>query len=180
MKLLQLREFQLVTNFMEKVLRKFSSKLVLNLFLVLVNSPEIQWIQVNLFKISYFEKTLSNKRKIVRVIFFFFTPTPFWWTKFLKKIIWDLIQVSQNIIWNTYFLVIYHLGNFDNLIHSSYWVIPKITFDNICKSIQNVIIISVSSGPLNLENVEKKEKNTKNFSHLEKKSLLLIRLKHLW
>ena len=158
-----------MTNFIEKVLRKFSSKLVLNLFLVLVNSPEIQWIQVTLFKISYFEKTLSNKRKRVSVIFFFFfTPAPFWWTKFLKKKIWNLILVSQNIIWNTYFLVIYHLGNFDNLIHSSYWVIPKITFDNICKSIQNVIIISVSSGPLDLENVEKKEKNAKTFHILRR------------
>ena len=35
----------------------------------------------------------------------------------------------------------------------------KFTFANLCKPIHNVIIIPVSSDPLNLETVERKEKN---------------------
>ena len=35
------------------------------------------------------------------------------------------------------------------------------TYSNLCKPIQDVIIISVSSVPLNLENMERKEKMTK-------------------
>ena len=63
---------------------------------------------------------------------------------------------------HNFFSVIYHLGNFDDLIPSGFWVIPRITFGNLCKPICDVIIIPVSSDPLNLENVERKERNFKN------------------
>ena len=56
------------------------------------------------------------------------------------------------------FLVIYHPSNFDDLIQSGFSVIPKITFVNLWKPIHDVIIIPVSSDPLNLETVERIEK----------------------
>ena len=34
------------------------------------------------------------------------------------------------------FLVMYHPGNFDGLMQSGFWVIPKITFAILCKPIQ--------------------------------------------
>ena len=41
------------------------------------------------------------------------------------------------------FLVIYHLGNFDDLIQSSFWLIPKITFSDLFKSIHDITTLPV-------------------------------------
>ena len=49
------------------------------------------------------------------------------------------------------FSVILHLDIFDGLMQGGFWVIAKITFANLCKLIHDVIIIAVSSGPLNLK-----------------------------
>ena len=38
------------------------------------------------------------------------------------------------------------MGNFVDLIQRGFWVILKITFADLCKPIQDVIIIPVSSG----------------------------------
>ena len=54
----------------------------------------------------------------------------------------------QNISWKIPFLVTYHLGNFDDLIQSHFWIIPKITYAYVCKTIQYIIIIPVSSDPI--------------------------------
>ena len=56
----------------------------------------------------------------------------------------------ENMFRNTPFSVIYHLRNLDDLIPSGFSVIPKIAFANLCKSIHNVKIITVSSNHLNL------------------------------
>ena len=69
----------------------------------------------------------------------------------------------QNIIWRNPFLVIYHQGNFDDLTLSSFLIIPKITIVNLCKLVHNVIIISVSSDPMNLE-TGKEGKNYKKLN----------------
>ena len=61
------------------------------------------------------------------------------------------------------------MGDFDELIQSRSLVIPKITFDNLCKPIHNVVIIPVSSDPWNLEAAEKKEKNCKKLNILRTK-----------
>ena len=57
--------------------------------------------------------------------------------------------------------MIYHLGKVDSLIQKSFRVIPTITIDNLRKAIHDVIIIPVSSDPLNIETVERKGKNYK-------------------
>ena len=54
--------------------------------------------------------------------------------------------------------MIYHLGCVDASIQSGVLVIPKITFINLCKPVHIFIIVSVLSDPLNLENLEGKEK----------------------
>ena len=77
----------------------------------------------------------------------------------------------QKIMRKIPFLKIYHLGNFDDFIESGFWVIPKNRFANLWKSIHDVIIIPVSSDPLNLETVERKEKNPKNQISQERKEL---------
>ena len=68
----------------------------------------------------------------------------------------------QNMFRKLPLLVLCHLGMFDDLMQSGFRFIPKITFANLCKLDFNVIIIPVSSDPLNLETVESKEKALKN------------------
>ena len=60
----------------------------------------------------------------------------------------------QNMVRKIPFLVINHLGNFDDLRKRRFWVVPKIPFANLCKPIYDAIIMPVSSDPLNLETVE--------------------------
>ena len=57
----------------------------------------------------------------------------------------------QNMFRKLPLLVLCHLGIFDDLMQSGFRFIPKITFANLCKLDFNVIIIPVSSDPLNLE-----------------------------
>ena len=71
------------------------------------------------------------------------------------------------------FFVIFHLSNFDGLIQSSFWVIPKIIF-NLCKPFYNVIIIPVLFDPLNLETVENKEEKGKTMNILRTKIIFLM------
>ena len=55
----------------------------------------------------------------------------------------------------------YHLGNLDDLIQSDFLVIPKITFDNVCKPLHYVLTSPLSSDPLNVKAVERKGKKYK-------------------
>ena len=80
-------------------------------------------MQETLLEIRYFERGLWKNLSKGSLIFSF-ALTPFLWT---------------------------NLANFDHLIQSGFCVIPKITLANICKPNLNLVIISVSSDPLNLE-----------------------------
>ena len=62
-----------------------------------------------------------------------------------------------NIFGKVPFLVIDQLDSFEDLIQSGFYIIPKITFTNLCKPMHGVIIIPVSSDPLYLENVKRKK-----------------------
>ena len=62
------------------------------------------------------------------------------------------------------FLVIYDLGNFDNLIQSGFWIITKITFANLCKPVHDIISIPVSSLLFESGNVERKGKFFENLN----------------
>ena len=94
-------------------------------------------------------------------LIFFFARRPFLWTRLWKTkgaynqlptSLWVAKHVSKISS-----LVIYQLGNLDDLIQSGFSFIPKIKFANLCKPIHDVIIIPVSSDSLNLEAVERKE-----------------------
>ena len=75
-------------------------------------------------------------------------------------------------------LVSYHLGNFDDLIQSGFWVPRKITFFNLCKAIHDVLIIPVLSDPLNLESGEGKKKVIKKWISREQKGYSGWNIKH--
>ena len=59
-------------------------------------------------------------------------------------------------------LVIHYLTKFDDMIFSSFRVIPKITFANLCKPIHDIINYSTSIWPFKI--VERKGKNYKNLN----------------
>ena len=80
--------------------------------------------------------------------------------------------VSQNMFRKIPFVVVYHLGNFDDLLQSGFGIVPNITFDNLCKPIHDVIIIPVSSDPLNMESGNEGGKILKNATPREIQSYL--------
>ena len=53
--------------------------------------------------------------------------------------------------------VIYHQGNFDDLMRRAFRVISKIKITNLCKVVHDVRIIPALSDPFNQESVERKE-----------------------
>ena len=83
----------------------------------------------------------------------------------------------QIIFKNIPFSLIYHLNNFDALVQSCFWVIPKIAYANLCKPAHDVIIIPVSTVHLKLKHMKRKEKNSKKFKILRKKRAFQIKLK---
>ena len=74
--------------------------------------------------------------------------------------------------------VIYHLGNFDDVIQSGFWVILKITFVNLCKPIYDIIIIPVSSGLWIWKIWKGREKITRNGRSWEWRELFRLNKFH--
>ena len=103
----------------------------------------------NSFENKIFWKTIIKNPLKVNSIFSF-ASTPFLWTKsWTTKGAWNYLPLS---LWvakhdkKILCIVIYHLGSFDDLIKSSFWVIQKITFANLCKPIHDVIyVLKISS-----------------------------------
>ena len=60
--------------------------------------------------------------------------------------------------------------NFHDLIQSGFWVIPKITYANLCNPSHNDLIILVSSDPLSLVMWKGKEQK---FEYLENEKSFL-------
>ena len=57
-------------------------------------------------------------------------------------------------------------GQFDDLIQSVFGVIHKITFANFCKPTHNIIIVPVSSDPLNLEKSQEWKSKSQEWKEL--------------
>ena len=66
-------------------------------------------------------------------------------------------------------LVIYYLTKFDDIILSSYRVIPKITSANLCKPVHGIINYSTSIWPFEFGKCGKEGKNYKNLNILRTK-----------
>ena len=138
-------------------------------------------MQVALFKIGYFERGPKKLRNISLI--FSYKTSPILWTRLWKsKRIWNKLPVSllsQSIFRKILFPVIFHQGNFDKSIQRGFWVIPKITFINLCRSVHDIIIIQDSSDPLDLECVESEEKNLREIRiSCERKELFRWNKKH--
>ena len=140
-------------------------------------------MQEILFKIRYFERGLSESLKKVKFIFSF-APSPLYWTKLAKtKGVWNQWPVALQVpkqFKNIPLFVTYHLTKFDDVIQSSFWVIPKITSANLCKSIHDIINYSTSICPFESGKCEKKGKNLQKFEYLENEKCFLHKIKNIF
>ena len=114
------------------------------------------------FKIRYFERGLSKSLERV-TLFFLSNPVPFNGQNYQKQKRSGTSDQSlfrlRNKFRNIPLFAIYFLSKFDDVIKSSFRVIPKITFANLCKSVDYKINYSTSICLSNLETVERKVKN---------------------
>ena len=73
--------------------------------------------------------------------------------------------------------VIYYLTKFDDVIQSSFQVIPKITSANLCKPIHDIINYSTSICPFESGKCGKEGKKLQKFEYLENKKSFLDEIK---
>ena len=86
----------------------------------------------------------------------------------------------QNVCRKIPFELIYHLANFAAQIQSGFWVIPKITFANLCKAYHDVIIIPASAVLSNLKNPGQGEGKLQKTEYLENEKSFLDEIKSIF
>ena len=72
---------------------------------------------------------------------------------------------------------IYYLTKFDDVMYSSFWVIPKFASANLCKPIHNIIDYSTSICPFESGKCGKQGKKLQKFEYLENKKSFLFKIK---
>ena len=83
----------------------------------------------------------------------------------------------ENMFKNISLFIIYYLTKFDDVLKSSYWVIPKFTFPNLCKSIHEIISYSPSICPFESGKCGKEGNKLQKFEYLENEKSFLDKLK---
>ena len=83
----------------------------------------------------------------------------------------------QNKFKNISLFIIYYLTKFDDVMKSSYWVIPKFNSPNLCTSIHEIINYSTSICPFESGKCGKEGKELQKFEYLENEKSFLDKLK---
>ena len=87
-------------------------------------------------------------------------------------------------LWNKFknisLFAVYYLTNFDDIMWSSFWFIPKIASANLCKSIDDIINYPTSICPFKAENCGKEGKKLQKFEYLKNKKIFLDEIKNLF
>ena len=132
---------------MENHAENVHQRLVPDPFLILVNNSKQSLYAINSFKNKIFWKRVVKKLKKVNFIFSF-KPISFNGQSYIKQkgpgTSDLLLSMLQNKFRKIPVWVIYYLTKFDDIIHSGFWVIPKITSANLCKPIHDIINYSTS------------------------------------
>ena len=139
-------------------------------------------MQEIILKIRYFERGLSKSLKKLTIIFLS-NPVPFNGQSYQKQkgprtSNQSLVRL-QNKFRKIPLLVIYYLTKFDDIILSSFRVIPKITSANLCKSTHDIINYSTSIWPFELGRCGKKGKKLQKFEYLENEKSFLDETKNI-
>ena len=77
-------------------------------------------------------------------------------------------------------LVIYYLTKFDDIILSSFRVIPKITSANLCKPIHDIINYSTSIWPFEVGKCGEEGKKLQKFEYVENEKSFLDEIKNIF
>ena len=77
-------------------------------------------------------------------------------------------------------LVIYYQTKFDDIIWSGFWVIPKTTSANFCKTIHDIINYSTSNCPFESGNSGKEGKKSQKFEYLKNEKSFLDEIKNIF
>ena len=117
-------------------------------------------------------------------LFFLSNPVPFNGQNYKKqkrsgtsdKSLFRLQSKFKNIL----LFVIYYLTKFDDIMSSSYWLIPKITSANLCKSIDDIINYSTSICPFESWNCGEKGKKLQKYEYLENEKSFLDEIKSIF
>ena len=86
----------------------------------------------------------------------------------------------QNKFRNISLFVIYYLTKFDDVMYSSFWVIPKITYATLCKSVHEIINYSISICPFESGKYAKEGKKLQKFEYLENEKSFLDEIKNIF
>ena len=86
----------------------------------------------------------------------------------------------QNKFRKSPFWVIYYLTKYDDVIQSSFWIIPKITSANLCNPIHEIINYSTSTSPFESGKFWKERKNLQKFEYLENEKSFLDEIKNFF
>ena len=85
----------------------------------------------------------------------------------------------QNKFKNIPLFVIYYLTKFDDVMQSSFWVIPKFISKNLCKSIHDIIYYSTSICPFEPGKCGKEGKKLQKVKYLENERSFLDEIKNI-
>ena len=115
-------------------------------------------------------------------LFFLSNPVPFNGQSYQKQkgsgTSDQLLFRLQNKFKNIPLFVIYYLTKFDDVMQSSFWVIPKFISKNLCKSIHDIIYYSTSICPFEPGKCGKGKKLQK-FKYLENEWSFLDEIKNI-
>ena len=125
-------------------------------------------MQEILLKIRYFERGWSKSLKKANFIFSF-EPSLLMAKLIKDKSCLELVTShTSGYLWNKFknipLFVIYYLTKFDDVMWSSFIVIPKITSVNLCKSIHDIINYSTSIYPFESGKCGKEGKKLQNLN----------------
>ena len=133
-----------------------------------------------ILKIRYFERGLSKSLKKL-TIFFLSNLAPFNGQSYQKQKGPGTSNQSlfrlQNKLRKIPLLVIYYLTKFDDIILSSFRVIPKITPANLCKPIHDIINYSTSIWAFEVGKCGKEGRKLQKFEYLENEKRFLDEIK---
>ena len=88
--------------------------------------------------------------------------------------------LSKSLEKVSYILVIYYLTKFDDIILSSFRVIPKITSANLCKPIHDIINYYTSIWPFEFGECGKEGKKLQKFEYLENEKSFLDEIQNIF
>ena len=116
-------------------------------------------------------------------LFFLSNPIPFNRQSYQKQKESETSHQSLFRSWNNFrkipLFFIYYLTKFDDVMYSSFWVIPKITPANICKSIFDLVNYSTFTCHFESGKCGREGKTLQKFEYLENKKSFSDEIKNI-